>query len=109
VTTTITTTTTTISTTSTVADLGTDAEELIIKFNEAKRLMKAAEAAKKEVESILRERMGDAEVGQINGVDRVKISERSTTTVDRDTLKSAFPEAYEVCVGSTSYTILTTC
>lgn len=103
------TTTTVVSTTTTVADLGADAEEIIVKFNEAKRLMKAAEAAKKEAEALLRERMGDALVGQINGVDRVKISERATTTVDRDTLKSAFPEAYEVCVGTTAYTILTTC
>lgn len=103
------TTTTVVSTTTTVAELGAGAEAIIARFTEAKKLAKAAEEAKKAAEAELRAMLGDAKVGTINGVERIKISERATTTVDRELLKSAFPEAFEATVGKTPYTILTTC
>lgn len=103
------TTTTVVTQSAEVADLGASAEEIIARFNEAKKLAKAADEAKKAAEAELRQLLGDAVIGMINGVERLKVSERSVTTVDRDLLKSAFPEAYEATVGKTPYTILTTC
>lgn len=101
------TTTTTVVTTAQSSELGAKAEKLIVSFNSAKALMKAAEAQKLEAEQALRELMGDAEVGTINGVERVRIVTRNRSNIDRETLQVSFPEAYAASLTETSYTVLT--
>lgn len=85
----------------------TNAEELIAKFNEAKIAIKQLEAQKAEAEKALRELMGSSEVGLIAGVERVKIATRVRGDLNREQLKTAFPEAYEACMETKPYTVLT--
>lgn len=82
-------------------------EQAIADFNEAKRIMKQMEEQKKSAEAKLRELMGEAQVGLLNGVERVKIATRTRQDINKDDLKSAYPEAYELCLKETSYTIVT--
>ncbi len=88
-------------------DKAQQVEEAIADFNEAKRLIKELEAQKAKAEALLREVMGDAEVGLIAGVERVKIATRTRTNLDTDILKSAFPEAYEQASQAKTYTVVT--
>lgn len=85
----------------------TNAEELIAKFNEAKIAIKQLEAQKSEAEKALRELMGNSEVGLIAGVERVKIATRVRGDLNREHLKTAFPEAYDACMETKPYTVLT--
>ena len=105
---TIKTTTTKVTTTEGVAELDPSVEALIVKFNDAKALIKILEGDKAEAEKALRDLLGAAEVGTINGVERVRIVPRVTSKIDRDLLKTAFPEAIEVTYVQTPYTILQT-
>jgi hypothetical protein len=107
-TTTTKTTTTSVTTTEGVAVLDIAAEALIVKFNEAKALIKILEVDKAEAEKALRDLLGEAQVGTINGVERVRIASRVTSKIDRDLLKTAFPEAFEVTYVQTPYTVLQT-
>jgi predicted phage-related endonuclease len=107
-TTTTTTTTTKVTTTDEVALLEESAEALIVAFNNAKAAIKALEGEKAEAEKALRELLGDAEVGTINGVERVRIVSRVTSKIDRDLLKTGFPEAFEATYVQTPYTVLQT-
>lgn len=98
---------TTATTTTTVARLdGTAAEQAIAVFEAAKKSIKAAEEAKAQAEAILRDLMGDATVGTIAGVERVKIASRTRTGTDRETLRTAFPEAYEQTLTTTDYSFV---
>lgn len=108
-TTTTQTTTTTVSTTSKVAELpAARAEALIKEFNEAKAAIKVLNETKAAAEAAIRELLGDAEVGIIDGVERVKISFRNTSKIDRKALQEAWPEAYEATLVESPYTVLTT-
>lgn len=100
--------TTTETTTTTFAVLDQSAEELIVQFNEAKAAIKKAEALKQEAEAKLREMLAGQDVGVIDGVERVKIQHRNLTKVDRELLKTAFPEAHEATMVVSSYTVLQT-
>jgi predicted phage-related endonuclease len=103
-----TTTTTKVAVTEETALLDESAEMLIVAFNDAKAAIKALEGKKAEAEAALREMLGDAEVGTINGVERVRIVSRVTSKIDRDLLKTGFPEAFESTYVQTPYTILQT-
>lgn len=83
------------------------AEALIAEFNQAKSAIKALEAQQKAAEKALREMLGDSEIGLIDGVERVKIASRTRRDINKDDLKAAFPEAYEMCLKETTYTVLT--
>ena len=85
----------------------TNAAELIAKFNEAKEVMKQMTEQKEAAEKALRDLMGDAEVGLIAGVGRVFINTRNTKNIDKKDLQEVFPEAYELCLKESSYTVLT--
>jgi predicted phage-related endonuclease len=102
------TTTTTTTEVKQVADLPASAEDLIRTFNNTKATIKLLQAEKENAEKALRELLGDAEVGTINGVERVKISHRNMSKIDREALKAAWPEAYEATLLESSYTVLTT-
>lgn len=82
------------------------AEALIERFNAAKAALKEFEAEKKAAEAELRAMMGDATVGIINGVDRLKITEVTREGIDREVLKENFIEAYEAARTETTYTVL---
>lgn len=84
-----------------------EVEQAIADFNEAKRVMKQMEELKKSAEAKLRELMGDAEVGLLNGVERVKIATRTRQDINKDDLKTVYPEAYELCLKETTYTVVT--
>lgn len=100
-------TTTTVEQTTQVVELDKSLEAAIARFNDAKDAIKVLEQQKKEAEELLREAMGNAEVGLIGGVKRVEIKPRSRETLNTAVLKEVFPEAYEQCRGETFYTILT--
>ena len=84
-----------------------EVEQAIADFNEAKRVMKQMEELKKSAEAKLRELMGDAEVGLLNGVERVKIATRTRQDINKEDLKTVYPEAYELCLKETTYTVVT--
>jgi predicted phage-related endonuclease len=84
----------------------TSAEALIIEFNSTKAAIKALEAKKAEVEATIRQMLGNAQVGMIDGVERVRVQHRNMSKIDRETLKTAFPEAYEATLVESAYTVL---
>ena len=83
-------------------------EDTIKAYNEAKKMIKHFEAAKADAEKKLREAMGTAKVGTIDGFERVVISERTRGGVDTKALQEVFPEAYELTRTETNYTVLLT-
>lgn len=87
---------------------GTNAEDLIVRFNAAKAALKDLEAEKKAVEADLRALMGSATVGTIGGIDRLVISEVTRENIDREVLRENFIEAYEAARTETTYTVLKT-
>jgi predicted phage-related endonuclease len=103
--TTITTTTTVVSSEHVVV-LDPSAEALIVAFNEAKAAIKALEAKKAEAENAIRALLQGADIGVINGVERVRVNHRNRSNIDREALKAAFPEAYAACLTETAYTVL---
>ena len=91
---------------SVVTNLDPSVEALIVEFNEAKAAIKALEAKKQATETALREALNGNEVGHINGVERVRVSHRNMSKVDRELLKTAFPEAYAGTLVESGYTVL---
>lgn len=89
-----------------VTELDVSAEALIAEFNSTKSAIKALEVLKASTEALIRGMLGSTEVGTINGVERVRIAHRSLTKVDRDLLKTAFPEAFEAVMVQSPYTVL---
>lgn len=87
---------------------GTNAEELLVRFNDAKAALKELEAEKKAVEASIRALLGDATVGTIGGVDRVFIQSITREGIDREVLKENFIEAYEAARTETTYTVVKT-
>ena len=101
--------TTTVATSTQVVSLdNTNAAILIAKFEAAKAAIKALEEQKATAEAELRQLLGDAEVGTINGVNRIKVATSSNSKIDRKVLQEAYPEAYEATLVVTPYTFLKT-
>jgi predicted phage-related endonuclease len=101
------TTETKVTVTKEIADLtNTGAAKLIAKFDAAKEAIKALETQKAEAEAALRELLGDAEVGVINGIERVKLARSSNSKIDRKALQAGWPDAYEATLVSTPYTFI---
>lgn len=88
-------------------ELPLSVEDAIARFNNAKAAIKVLEESKKQAEAELRAALGEATVGTIAGVERVKIASRTRQDINKDDLKSAFPEAFELCVKETTYTVVT--
>lgn len=101
------TTQTVVETSTKEVELATDLENVLREFNETKEAMKVLEGRKKELETAIREAMGDSEVGTINGVQRVKIATRTRSDINKDDLKEVYPEAYSLCLKETTYTVVT--
>ena len=98
---------TTVSAATSAVALEASAEELIQEFNTAKAVIKQMTERKEAAEKALRDLMGDAEVGLIGGVQRVKIATRTRKDINKDDLKEAYPEAYELCLKESTYTVMT--
>jgi hypothetical protein len=105
---TTTTTTTTVSTTTEAIELDKSVEALIVEFNAMKAAMKALEAKKQAAEAAIREALAGHDVGLINGVERVRVQHRNLSKIDRELLKTAFPEAHDASLVESSYTVLQT-
>lgn len=102
-----TTTTTTVTTTTDAVQLDrATAEALIVKFNEAKAAIKIFEAEKAEAEAAIRALLEGATVGLIDGVERIRVQHRNMSKIDRESLKTAFPEAYAATLVESAYTVL---
>lgn len=100
-------TTTEVATSTTVAALdNTEAAVLIARFTAAKAAMKALEAEKTAMETAIRNLLGDAEVGTIAGVERIRVASRTRSGIDRKALQAAYPEAYQATLTETTYTVL---
>jgi len=77
-------------------------------FSNAKRAMKAAEERKKRAEAIIREGLGDAEIGYVEGMPVVEIMYSSNSGYDAETLITRFPEAAAAAFRKTAYSYLKT-
>jgi predicted phage-related endonuclease len=78
---------------------------LIQQYAAAKAAIKALEAEKDAAEAALRALLGDATEGMVDGVTRVTIAQRNRSNIDRKSLQEVFPEAYELCLTETPYTV----
>lgn len=104
----MTTTTTTVTRTEGTIELDKSVEALIVEFNAMKAAMKALEAKKQAAEAAIREALAGNDVGLINGVERVRVQHRNLSKIDREMLKTAFPEAHDAALVESSYTVLQT-
>lgn len=86
----------------------TDVQARIDALNEAKRLRKAAEDAEAEARAAVKELLGDARVGVVDGVVKVELVSKERRGVNRELLETAFPEAYRACGTVTRYDELRT-
>ena len=100
------TTVTEVTVTNPVVILDSSVDALVKEYAQAKADIKALEEKKKNAEAAIRELLGDAKIGFIDGVKRVEIKDRTLTKVDRKTLQEAYPEAYEASLRTTEYTVL---
>jgi len=100
------TTTSKVEVTEEVTHLDQAMESTIAEFNATKAAIKALEAKKQDIEASIREALAGNEVGLINGVERVRVAHRNMSKIDRDLLKTAFPEAYAATLTETPYTVL---
>lgn len=103
---TVTTTKTEVVITEGVTQLDPAMEAIIVELNEAKAAIKALEAKKSAAENSIREALKGNDVGLINGVERVRIQHRNLSKIDRESLKTAFPEAYAAVLSESAYTVL---
>ena len=102
------TTTTEVTTTEATTELDPSIEATIVEFNAMKAAIKALEAKKQAAEAAIREALAGSDVGLINGVERVRVQHRNLSKIDRELLKTAFPEAHEAALVESSYTVLQT-
>jgi len=104
----VTTKTTTVTTTETSVALDPEVEATIARFNEVKILLKELAAEKDKLDNELREQLAGAAVGTIGGVERLRVVLRNNSKIDREALRTAWPEAFEATLVVTPYTILQT-
>lgn len=87
-------------------DLDTVSE--LHRFEEAKRIIREAEAVKAEAEARIREALGTATVGTVAGVTAVRVSARTRVTVSANDLKEADADLYNALAKVTDFTVLVT-
>jgi predicted phage-related endonuclease len=95
-----------VTTSTTAVELNAKAQKALADFSMAKATIKALEAQKDEAEAILREVLGNAEAGMVNGKVAVKVAQRVRKGTDAKVLAEKFPEAYEATLTSTAYSFL---
>lgn len=85
-----------------------DAAKAVQAFEEAKRIIREAEEAKKEAEAVIREALGSATAGTIAGVTVVKVSERERVSISASAVKEADEALYNRLAKVTPYSVLMT-
>jgi hypothetical protein len=89
-------------------ELSAKAIKALTTFNKAKAAEAKAKALKSKAEAILREALGEAKAGVVEGVVAVRVVNGANTHFDRELMKSLFPEAYEATLKTTEYDYLKT-
>ena len=84
-------------------DLPDEAEALIREYEEAARAEKEAAERKEAAANRLKALLGDAEIGRIGGVPRVRWSVVQQTRLDTGALKQAYPAVYQECSRTSTY------
>jgi predicted phage-related endonuclease len=95
-----------VATEKTAVSLDKATAEIITEFVSTRDLINNLEKTKKELEAKIKEVLGDAEVGVLDGKIRIEVSKRNRTGVSTEVLKTAYPEAYEASKTSTDYVVL---
>lgn len=98
---------TTVEVVSTSVELSTEVQAIVSEFSATRLMITELEKTKKALEARIREALGDAETGTVEGVARLTVSPRTRVTIDSGKLAEAFPEAYEATNKVTEYTVLT--
>jgi predicted phage-related endonuclease len=97
------TTTTSTTTTSTSVELDKGAQALIAELRILRDQATALEKQKTTIRKQLMETLGDAEVGTVDGVVRLRQREESRRSVDYDTLFLLHQEVYEQVVSTSTF------
>lgn len=94
--------------TNTTVAFDLDTVSALHRFEEAKRVIREAEAVKEEAEALIRSALGSATAGTIAGVTVVKVSERTRATISATAVKEADEALYNRLVKVTEYSVLVT-
>lgn len=89
-------------------ELSAKAVKALATFNKAKAAEAKAKALKAKAEEILREALGEAKAGIVDGIVAVRVVNGKNTHFDRELMKENFPEAFEATLRSTEYDYLKT-
>lgn len=77
-------------------------------FVEAKKAKKAAEEAMRKAEKELREALGNAVTGKVNGIPAVKVVASQNSHINKEVLETEYPEIFAQTLVTTPYTYLKT-
>ena len=91
-----------------VVELSPKARKALLAFSKAKAAETKAKEAKAKAEAILREALGEATKGTLDGVAVLSVVSSKNTSFDRELMKSLYPEAYEATLRETAYTYIKT-
>ena len=103
---TTTTTTSVVTETTAVALDNSNIATLLADFAVAKLAIKELEKAKSELDKAIRELLGTAVTGTVDGLPVVELAPRTRTGIDTELLKATHPEAYETCSKVSTYDII---
>jgi predicted phage-related endonuclease len=79
---------------------------IVNEFFETRTMVNQLSKTQKELEALVKEILGDAEVGVVDGKVRIERETRSKNYLDPKKLKSAFPEAFDTCSEDRPYVVL---
>lgn len=82
--------------------------EALHRFEEAKRVIREAEAVKEEAEALIRSALGEATAGTIAGVTVVKVSHRERVSISASAVKEADEALYNRLATVREYSVLMT-
>jgi predicted phage-related endonuclease len=100
------TTTTVVTETTVVALDNSNIANLLADFANAKLAIKELEKAKSELDKAIRELLGSAVTGTVEGLPVVELAPRTRTGIDTELLKVTHPEAFETCSKVSTYDII---
>ena len=89
-------------------ELSAKAIKALATFNKAKEAEAKAKALKAKAEVILREALGEAKAGIVEGIVAVRVVNGKNTHFDREVMLAHYPEAYEATIKTTEYDYIKT-
>ena len=89
-------------------ELSAKAVKALATFNKAKEAEAKAKALKSKAEAVLREALGEAKAGFVEGVVAVRVVNGKNTHFDRELMLANYPEAFEATIKTTEYDYLKT-